>query len=223
VQHLGFLKALALYGGDWVLYFLLVCSVVSVAIIMERAIYFFCQRGRDTKIVEQVLASIECHDLISALAHARDGRTPIARMLLAGLCKIQSGAGSVERMMANQILTERIAYERYLVVLGTLGNNAPFIGLFGTVLGIIKAFNDLAISGQAGPKIVMAGISEALIATAVGLLVAIPAVIAYNFFQRLIKTAMVRLENTSRLVLSAIESNAVKLQPEVEEMPHASP
>lgn len=208
MQHLGFLKALALSGGDWVLYFLLACSVVSIAIMLERAWYFFRQRGTDAKRIAQILSSVESRDLISALAHARDGRTPITRTLYAGLSKVQDGIGSAERMMANQMLTERINSERYLVILGTLGNNAPFIGLFGTVLGIIKAFNDLAIAGQAGPKVVMSGISEALIATAVGLLVAIPAVIAYNFFQRLIKTASARQENASRLILSAMEAKA---------------
>ena len=71
---------------------------------------------------------------------------------------------------------------RGLPVLGTMGNASPFIGLFGTVLGIIKAFQDLALADKAGPQVVMAGISAALLATALGLLVAIPAVIAYNYF-----------------------------------------
>ena len=92
--------------------------------------------------------------------------------------------------------------EKNLLVLGTLGNNAPFIGLFGTVLGIIKAFNDLAIAGTSGPTVVMRGVSEALVATAVGLLIAIPAVAAYNYFQSRIKKSLASADRLSRLLLA---------------------
>jgi biopolymer transport protein ExbB/TolQ len=97
----------------------------------------------------------------------------------------------VEQVIASTVARERPQYERYLSFLGTLGNNAPFIGLFGTVLGIIKAFHDLGNMGAKGAAIqqtVMAGISEALVATAVGLAVAIPAVVAFNVFNRQLKT-----------------------------------
>ena len=93
--------------------------------------------------------------------------------------------------MASAKSRERLALEKRLGILGTLGNNAPFIGLFGTVLGIIKAFADLAQNqGPAGRRWSCAGISEALVATAVGLLVAIPAVIAYNIFQGRVRRTM---------------------------------
>jgi biopolymer transport protein ExbB/TolQ len=84
--------------------------------------------------------------------------------------------------------------ERGLVVLGTIGSTAPFVGLFGTVLGIIRAFSDLAGDTGAGPSVVAAGVSEALVATAAGLFVAIPAVIAYNFFVRSARRQALELE-----------------------------
>jgi biopolymer transport protein ExbB len=84
-----------------------------------------------------------------------------------------------------------------MMLLGTLGNNAPFIGLFGTVLGVIKAFHDLAQSG-AGPEVVMSGLSEALVATAVGLLVALPCVFAFNNLQKRIKDLMGEMEALGR-------------------------
>ena len=87
-------------------------------------------------------------------------------------------------------------------ILGTLGNNAPFIGLFGTVIGIIQAFHDLSSNPEGGPSVVMAGISEALVATAVGLLVAIPAVIAYNGYQRMVKRRLSNAEAMKRLVVA---------------------
>ena len=91
--------------------------------------------------------------------------------------------------------------ERYLVVLGTMGNTAPFIGLFGTVIGIIKAFRDLALAGAGGPAVVAKGIAEALVATAGGLAVAIPAVIVYNYFMRKVKDRSVEMEVVSARLL----------------------
>jgi biopolymer transport protein ExbB len=93
--------------------------------------------------------------------------------------------------------------------LGTLGNNAPFIGLFGTVLGIIRAFADLAVANKAGTNTagtVMAGISEALVATAVGLFVAIPAVLAYNIFQRLLKRVIGRSSALGNAIASGLHA-----------------
>ena len=83
------------------------------------------------------------------------------------------------------------------MVLGTLGNTVPFVGLFGTVVGIIKAFRDLALAGAGGPAVVAKGIAEALIATAGGLAVAIPAVIVYNYFMRKVKDTSVEMEVAS--------------------------
>ncbi len=206
MENLGLLKTLALSGGTWVLYFLIACSVLSLAVIFERCVYFWRQRGHDQRLQDQVLASLSNGHWDHAVAYADEAKTPVARTFLAGLAQETAGIPVRERAMENQVLTERIAAERNLVILGTLGNNAPFIGLFGTVLGIIKAFNDLGIGGTAGPKLVMAGISEALIATAVGLMVAIPAVIAYNLFLRLIKIQVARMENASRLLITGVEN-----------------
>src|SRR3954464_12253293 len=99
---------------------------------------------------------------------------------------------AVAEAISSIIEKRRLQYEQGLFILGTLGNNAPFVGLFGTVLGIIRAFADLSMSNKAGAQTVMAGISEALVATAVGLFVAIPAVLAFNVFQRLLKRVIGR-------------------------------
>ncbi len=126
---------------------------------------------------------------------------------------------AAEEAIAGTLIFERMKLDRGLIVLGTTGSNAPFVGLFGTVLGIIKAFHDLALS-QAGAlsdagkntaeagSAVMAGISEALVATAIGLMVAIPAVVLYNFFQRVIKSTLGRTESLAHVVLGRIKSRA---------------
>ena len=99
-----------------------------------------------------------------------------------------------------------VEIERFLVVLGTLGNASPFIGLFGTVVGIIKAFRDLALSGTGGPTVVAKGIAEALVATAAGLAVAIPAVIFYNYFMRKVKSSTAEMESASLKIVDAMHS-----------------
>ena len=104
--------------------------------------------------------------------------------------------------MSGYVAWQRPRFDRGLTFLGTLGNNAPFIGLFGTVLGIIQAFHDLAAHPEGGTSVVMAGISESLVATAVGLFVAIPAVLAYNTFQRMVKRKMTSAESVQDLVMT---------------------
>ena len=122
------------------------------------------------------------------------------------------GAGS-EAFKARKeavLAEERIRLGKNLAFLGTLGANAPFIGLFGTVLGIIQAFKDLGDTGvQSGEtsKVVMAGISEALVATAVGLLVAIPAVVAYNIFQRRVKRMLGEAESMANNAYALLTSD----------------
>ena len=112
----------------------------------------------------------------------------------------------MEQVIASTLARERPQYERFLSFLGTLGNNAPFIGLFGTVLGIIRAFRDLATHTIEGSSAVMAGIAEALVATAVGLLVALPAVAVFTTFQRVIRTQVATSEALTRVVLAHAKS-----------------
>jgi biopolymer transport protein ExbB len=127
----------------------------------------------------------------------------------AGLEHFERGSDAVAEAMAAAKARLRTEMERNLGVLGTLGNNAPFIGLFGTVLGIIKAFAELARSQGGGAGAVMSGISEALVATAVGLMVAIPAVIAFNFFQGKVRKTMARVDTVAHLLLAAMPGGAV--------------
>jgi biopolymer transport protein ExbB len=133
--------------------------------------------------------------------------TPEARVGLVGLSEMTRGREAAAEAMASAKSRERLNLEKRLGILGTLGNNAPFIGLFGTVLGIIKAFADLAQNqGSGGAAVVMKGISEALVATAMGLLVAIPAVIAFNVFKGKVKDAVTNTQLLSRLVLAELKS-----------------
>jgi biopolymer transport protein ExbB/TolQ len=111
----------------------------------------------------------------------------------------------VDEAAAGALIQERLRLERNLAFLGTVGNNAPFVGLFGTVIGIILAFHELSLNTQGGASTVMAGISEALVATAIGLFVAIPAVAAFNIFQRRIKAILGDADAVVHVILSGLK------------------
>ncbi len=175
-------KKLALVGDVWVLWILVVASVVSIGVMIERWLAFRSNRLHFGEFSDQLVHRLEAGDFSGARTLARSHDSAESRVVLAGLSNHSNGLKAMEKTMTATLTMERARLEKNLIVLGTLGNNAPFIGLFGTVLGIIKAFNDLAMSGASGVSVVMSGISSALIATAFGIFVAIPAVAANNYF-----------------------------------------
>jgi biopolymer transport protein ExbB len=183
-------------GVGWVMWLLIGLSVVSLAIMIERALFFAAHSLGD---VDAILNRLADGDLDGALQLCAGRRGLAAEVLRQGARAAPRGAEAVEEMVQATILRERLRYERRLSYLGTLGNNAPFIGLFGTVLGIVEAFAALAANAQkgavsAGAANIMTGISQALVATAVGLLVALPAVAVYNVFGRWLKNIVARGE-----------------------------
>jgi biopolymer transport protein ExbB/TolQ len=179
---------MTLLGTEWILWLLLILSVVSVAIGFERLWFFYRQTHLKVTTIEEFYQTLRQRDFHKAEELCRKFPNSLeAKVALEGVQHRQGGAGAMQEAMNGYLMRQRKNLDRGLVVLATLGNNAPFIGLFGTVLGIIKAFHDLGLNPAGGASVVMAGISEALVATAVGLLVAIPAVIAFNYFQRRIK------------------------------------
>lgn len=197
------LMAITLFGSEWVLWLMLGLSVLSVAIMVERAVFLFRSRSPN---FESLLADLSKHlaagNIEDAKKAASKDESLESRVAVTAINAGSMGAESVQHMVGSFILRERQRMDRGLVVLGTLGNNTPFIGLFGTVLGIIQAFHALSENPAGGSAVVMAGISEALIATAVGLLVAIPAVIAFNSMQRIVKGRIANAESVQELILS---------------------
>jgi biopolymer transport protein ExbB len=203
------LDLLLVTGATWVLWLLIALSVLSIALIVERAIFFAALTGEPGELLEGVRARLARRDLDGArrqLADERLARRVDARIALAGLQAYEGGPDAVAEALTAAKATERTRLERRLAFLGTLGNNAPFIGLFGTVVGIIKAFHDLSLDTSGGAKAVMGGISEALVATAMGLFVALPAVIAYNYFQRRIKAMLGASDAVSHTILSQLRA-----------------
>lgn len=197
-----FLK-IALYGAEWVMYLLIACSILSITIILDRIIYLSKLRGDFGEFVKGLtdrLNSGESTDKVSAWCSGH--RMLEASVATVGLERSSDTLRAAEDAMTATMIAARTKLDKGLTVLGTLGNNTPFIGLFGTIIGIIQAFHALATNKSTGPEVVMSSISEALVATAIGLLVAIPAVIAYNTILRSIKTKMANSETTARIVMT---------------------
>jgi biopolymer transport protein ExbB len=194
-------------GAGWVLYLLIALSVLSVAVMLERAVYF--SRRRMSAVFPDLLRLSLAGDLNAAEKLATSDSME-AEIVRGAHAVAPGGTEAVQKAVASIIERKRLDYEQWLFILGTLGNNAPFIGLFGTVLGIIRAFADLAVANRGGgttnPAAVMSGISEALIATAVGLFVAIPAVLAFNVFQRLLKRVIGRSQSLGNAIASGLHA-----------------
>lgn len=170
------LMSFALMGAEWVLWLLIALSLMCIAIAAERGIYLALNKSPQAalqKALTDFLGGGSVRQLSQTLSEMKGLE---ARVLRAGLeAGARDGASAAEEVIAGNLKYEKLQLDRGLIAIGTTGSNAPFVGLFGTVLGIIKAFNDLASDSAEASEAVMAGISEALVATAVGLMVAIPA------------------------------------------------
>ena len=191
-------------GAEWVLYLLLLVSVLSIALIFER-FHFYYQASKGLtefrKNIRDSIAQGKTNDAMqTAKTRFKDQTLPDmeTEMTLNLLSHPETSAensyAALGEVAQDAVVRARLAWDKNLAILATIGSNAPFVGLFGTVLGIIKAFHDLSQQSNTGAQTVTSGISEALVATAIGLLVAIPAVVAYNLFQRRVKSALAEAE-----------------------------
>jgi len=205
------LLSITAFGSEWVLWLLIALSIASIAVMIDRAIYFYRTGLKDfTGFCNMLLSLLDAQKIDEAMTLCGQSKSLESRIALTALKHGAKGAESIEHVTTGYIMREKQALDRGLVILGTLGNNTPFIGLFGTVIGIIQAFHALSLNPAGGSAVVMTGISEALVATAVGLMVAIPAVIAFNAFQRLVKTRLANAETIQQLVLSHYVRSDVK-------------
>ena len=182
-------------AGGLTLYVLIFCSVLSIAIIIERYFYYHSRsRVKRALFMANIRKLMEKGDIESALASCRKANTSFSNVVSAGLGFAKHTEKEVSNNMERTIIIETNLLERRTTIVGTIGSTAVYIGLFGTVLGVIKAFNDISMAGSGGINVVMNGISESLICTAAGLCVAVPAVIAYNYFIKKIDNFITDME-----------------------------
>ena len=185
--------------GGYTIVVLLVCSVITIAVVIQKYSIFRGIKMISKKDADSIRAAVAAGDLDKARLMAQKSDTFVGRVLFEGL-KSQSAEGRKEAV-DRAISSEALTLEEYLPAVGTIGNIAPFIGLLGTVIGIMRAFHDLGRYGMGNPSVISTGISESLIATAAGLLVAIPSVIFYNYFARRINKFMTEVENSVTEIL----------------------
>jgi biopolymer transport protein ExbB/TolQ len=202
------------FAARIILGLLLIISVLSIAFFMERMVFFRKHLLKDvTFICKKIDLAESAADIVRILMECKRAETDILLNALKG--KPISNEMFLKRV-DGYFYTEKEKWSRYSTFLGSVGSNAPFIGLLGTVFGILKAFADLSLATTGGPQVVMAGISEALVATAVGLLVAIPAVVFFNICKVKVKKSVVNLQSMTALICARnifVRSLAAKTDP----------
>jgi len=194
--------AFAHFADQVVLWILIILSILSIGMILERFFVLkkLSQESQNVRNkIKLLIHSASIHEIEDL---ARNIESVEGRALNYALKHIkESGTKGLEELFNSLALVEKPELEKNLGFLATIGSNAPYIGLLGTVLGIMKAFQDLSQSAEGNQQTVMSGISLALVATAAGLFVAIPAVVAYNYYQRQVKSIMQSLDCVKELCL----------------------
>ena len=204
-------------GAGWVLVLMLVLSVVSLAVMLERAWLYWSLRDDVPGLMRDLGRLLRSGDLDGARKRLEASPSAEAAVVIAGIVEAPMGSDAAEEAMLGASALQKMKLEKRLTFLGTLGNNAPFIGLLGTVIGIVGAFDELGKGNKTGgavtaaatnvaPEAVMTNISEALVATAVGLLVAIPAVAAFNWFQRIVRATLANTDALSHVLLAHLKA-----------------
>ena len=195
------INVLEVFKSSFTLVLLLFCSIVTLTFAVERWWYFRSIRVSASSLLDSLRQLLEGNKYAEATKLCSGTPGPVAALMGVAISSRSKSKSEVQTLLNAAQIDERSKLERYLGILGTMGNTAPFIGLFGTVVGIIKAFHDLALSGSGGPSVVAAGIAEALVATAGGLAVAIPSVMLYNYFMKKVKDLSSDMESSSMRIL----------------------
>lgn len=194
--------------GGWTLYVLLLASMTSIAIMIFKFLEFKKKSKVDTRsLLSKIKVRLQKQSIESALSFCEDSNTPVSNVIKSGILYFQrTNCSDVKHAMNREISIETMKLEKYTTILGTIGGVSVYIGLFGTVVGIIRSFHDISLAGSGGLSVVIGGVSEALIATATGLCVAIPAVIAYNFFMKTIDNFTVEMEYSVSALKEILDS-----------------
>jgi biopolymer transport protein ExbB len=197
--------------GGWALFVLLGASILSITIICFKLVEFWIKsKTARSQFVCKLMEKIKKDRLNEAVDFCDAVNSPMSSVAKEGIVAFKENERNIGEAMEREIMIQTIKLERFTTILGTLGNVAVYIGLFGTVLGIIRAFHDISEMGSGGISVVIGGVSTALVTTAAGLFVAIPAVIAYNFFIKLIDKFIVDMEYCSSAVADILKGKTGK-------------
>jgi len=192
-------------GGNF-MWGLLVLSIIGVAVIIERAITLQKAKADVRSLMEKVVGALKKGKMDEALEICADTRGPIPQILHAGLRQAKKGTAAVEKAIETAGIIEMSFLERGLIILATVANVAPLLGFLGTVSGMISAFEAIAQAEQVSAKLVASGISEALITTMSGLMIAIPTQVAHNLFVQRIDRFVVEMEDSAAELVDTLAS-----------------
>lgn len=198
---------LAGLGAEWVMWLLLGLAALGTIIAFERVYLFVTTQVNVTTIARNMMGLLEKGEIDGARKLFESGKAMEERVVSDALSMYERGPDAVEEVARASLIRERQRYERALIFLGTIGSNGPFIGLLGTVIGVILSFGELGRNPKGGLEVVGPGISEALVATAVGLLVAIPSVMAFNAFKNAMKKRSNNTDFLLRLIIAQLRRN----------------
>jgi len=181
--------------GGFTMYILAFCSFLSATVFLERMFYYRrLSRTKRLEFMTKIRRALKSGDLENAAQICEGTQAPLSNVVYSGLEHHGRSREEISNDMEREITMETTELERYTSIVATIGNTAVYIGLFGTVLGIIRAFHDISVAGAGGMAIVIGGVAEALVCTATGLFVAIPAVIVFNYFTRRVERFVTDME-----------------------------
>jgi len=204
-QDLTFFQLLS--KGGWTMIVLAGFSVLSVSVMLERGWVFRKAEKGKTEFLNQLKKVLKTGNISEAVALCEKSTSSLAYIVKAGLTSFHHGQEYMSESMEKAAMKEVMHLERNLGIIGTTGSVTPFVGLFGTVLGIIRAFHDLSLSAGGGPSVVANGIAEALVATAAGLFVAVPAVIAFNYFTHRVSRMVTEMETAASEAVELLQEH----------------
>ena len=187
---------------------LILCSVVTLAVAVERALYFFRRRGDCDQCLNLSMRKIRGGDMGAAATAIEATTHPVAQV--AGQV-FESGRNlgeTLEERLTVAISQQKMLFEKNLGLLGTMAAVAPLIGLLGTIWGIMRAFHDMSAAGSTAPTVVASGVAEALLTTAAGIIIAVPAILAYNHYTRRMNVMLTVAENGARSLRAAMLETA---------------
>lgn len=167
--------------GGFLMYPIFVCSLIAITIFFERMFYLKSIKTKSKRFVLRVKNLVKKGSIELAISACRKSPTPISQIMLSGLMKFGRGRDEMKEAIEDTANQEIPVLERNLSTLSTIGNITPLLGLLGTVFGMVKAFNVIAVMGVGKPEALAGGISEALLTTAFGLSIAIPTIVVYNY------------------------------------------
>ena len=167
--------------GGFLMYPIFICSLIAITIFFERMFYLKSIKTKSKRFVLRVKNLVKKGSIELAISACRKSPTPISKIMLTGLIKFGQGRDEMKEAIEDSANQEIPVLERNLSTLSTIGNITPLLGLLGTVFGMVKAFNVIAVMGVGKPEALAGGISEALLTTAFGLSIAIPTIVVYNY------------------------------------------